>query len=149
MASLLDTNLRKKIQKRRHEERDHRIWRRLSAILWLDEGVAVAEVAARLGVSAKQIRRWLKSFQTHGLDGLCQLQYQGRIPRLNDSQIDELKQEIAKGQFHTAQHIVEWIGMRFKVCFSLSGVKDLLSRSRVCPPCWTTWTSIMLNWIPR
>ena len=66
-----------------------------------------------------------------------------------DSQIDELKREIAKGQFHAAQHIVEWIGKRFKVCFSLSGVKDLLSRSRVCPPCWTTWTSIMLNWIPR
>ena len=35
MASLLDTNLRKKIEKRRHEERDARIWRRLSAILWL------------------------------------------------------------------------------------------------------------------
>jgi hypothetical protein len=35
MASLLDTNLQKKIEKRRHEERDARIWRRLSAILWL------------------------------------------------------------------------------------------------------------------
>lgn len=131
MESLLGTNLRKKIEKRRHEERDARIWRRLSALLWLDEGVTVEEVAARLGVSSKQIRRWLKSFQAHGLDGLCQLHYQGRISRLNDSQIDELKQEIAKGQFHTAQHIVEWIDKRFKVHFSLSGVKDLLSRMGV------------------
>jgi transposase len=131
MGSLLDTNLRKKLEKRRRQERDARIWRRLTALLWLDDGLTVDEVAARLDVGSKQIRRWLKIFQRQGLDGLCQLHYQGRVPRLNNTQIDELKQEIAKGQFRTTLQIADWILERFNVPYSQSGVKDLLNRSGV------------------
>src|SRR5437588_8050536 len=90
MSFELDANLRKKIEKRRRQERDARIWRRLTAILWLAEGATGEEVAARLGVSARQVRKWLKAFRTHGLDALCELRYQGRVPRLNDAQLDEL-----------------------------------------------------------
>ena len=100
-------------------------------MLWLDDGLTVDEVAARLDVGSKQIRRWLKIFQRQGLDGLCQLHYQGRVPRLNDTQIDELKQEIAKGQFRTTLQIADWILERFNVPYSQSGVKDLLNRSGV------------------
>src|SRR3954464_11922111 len=99
MSLELDTNLRKKIEKRRREERDVRIWRRLTALLWLGEGVTEAEVAARLDVSSRQVRQCLRTFRTYGLDVLCELHYQGRVPRLKDAQVDELKQEIAKGQF--------------------------------------------------
>jgi transposase len=128
MSLALDINLRKKIEKRRREEREARIWRRLSAILWLADGVSVADVAARLEVCTKQIRKWLKLFNDGGLDALCDLHYKGRTSRLNDTQIDELKQEIAKGLFHTAQQIVTWIDKRFQVHYSESGVKDLLKR---------------------
>jgi transposase len=128
MSIELDSNLRKKIEKRRREERDVRIWRRLTALLWLAEGVTEEEVAARLGVTARQGRKWLKTFRTHGLDALCELHYQGRVPRLNDARVDELKQEIAKGRFRTAQQIADWIEKRFQVRFSESGVKELLKR---------------------
>jgi hypothetical protein len=83
MAFELDPHVRKKIEKRRREERGLRIWRR------------------------RQVRKWLRIFRTHGLDALCELRYQGRVPRLNDAQCDELKQEIAKGQFRTARQITE------------------------------------------
>jgi transposase len=128
MAFALDTLLRKKIEKRRREERDVRIWRRLSALLWLSEGATVEEVAARLGVCTRQVRKWLNTFRRHGLDALCELHYQGRVPRLDDTQIDELKQEIAKGLFRTAQQIADWIKQRFQVHYSVSGVKELLKR---------------------
>jgi transposase len=131
MKSLLDTLLRKKIQKQRHEERDARIWRRLTVLLWLDDGITVEEVATRLDVCTKQIRRWLKIFLIQGLDGLRQLHYHGRVPRLSDSQINELKQEIAKGRFRTIAQIGEWIVERFNVRFSQSGVKDMLNRNGV------------------
>jgi transposase len=128
MPFKLDTIERKKIEKRRQGERDMRIWRRMSALLWLAEGETAKEVAARLGVSARQVRKWLKTFRTHGLGALCKLRYQGRASQLNDSQISELKQEIAKGQFHTARQIADWINKRFAVQYSESGVKDLLKR---------------------
>src|SRR6202020_2436822 len=124
----LDTILRKRIEKRRRQEGDVRIWRRLSAILWMAEGTTAEEVAARLGVCAKQVRKWLKTFRTYGLDALCELHYKGRTPRLNDAQCDELKQEIAKGNFRTARQIADWINNRFGIEYSESGVKELLKR---------------------
>jgi transposase len=126
MSFELDPNLRKKIEKRRREERDSRIWRRLSAILWLDKGITAEEVAARLGICSRQVRKWLKTFRNQGLDTLCELRYQGRVPQLNDTQRAELKLEIAKGQFCTARQIADWINQRFAVQYSESGVKDLL-----------------------
>lgn len=131
MSVELDVNLRKKIENRRREERDARIWRRLSAILWLAEGITAEEVASRLGVTSRQVRKWLKLFRTRGLDGLCQLHYQGRVPWLDDAQIEELKAEIAKGTFHMAQQIIDWIDKRFQVKYSPSGVKELLKRINV------------------
>jgi transposase len=128
MSFELDPNLRKKIEKRRREERDSRIWRRLSAILWLDKGITAEEVAARLGICSRQVRKWLKTFRNQGLDTLCELRYQGRVPQLNDSQRAELKLEIAKGHFCTARQIADWINQRFAVQYAESGVKDLLKR---------------------
>src|SRR6266487_2803937 len=128
MSLQLDTIQRKKIEKLRQAERDMRIWRRLSALLWLNDGETAEAVARRLGVTARQIRKWLKTFRTHGLQGLCELHYRGRVPQLNDAQVGELKQEIAKGQFRTARQIADWIDQRFKVQYSESGVKELRKR---------------------
>jgi len=131
MSFELDANLRQKIEKRRRQERDARIWRRLSALLWLGDGATAEEVAARLGISARQVRKWLKMFRTQGLDALCQLHYQGRVAQLDDAQIDECKQEIAKGQFHSARQMADWVEKRFQVRYSESGVKELLKRMGV------------------
>jgi transposase len=128
MTVKLDVNERKKIEKRRRNERDARISRRLSALLWLDEGVTIEEVAKRHGISARQVRKWLKTYRLHGLDGLCKLHYKGRKCQINDAQTAELKEEIAKGQFHTALQIVDWIDKHFGVRYSESGVKELLNR---------------------
>src|SRR3954447_20274470 len=118
MSVQLETKQRKKIDKLRQGERDMRIWRRLSALLWLDEGETEEEVARRLGVTARQIRKWLKTYRTEGLQGLCELHYRGRVAQVNDAQVEELKQEIAKGPFHTARQIADWIEQRFKVRYS-------------------------------
>jgi transposase len=128
MTVKLDVNLRKKIEKRRREERDARISRRLNAILWLADGVTIEEVANRLGISARQVRKWLKTYDVHGLDGLCELHYKGRKCQLDNAQTAELKQEIAKGQFNTALQIVDWIDKHYQVRYSESGVKELLKR---------------------
>jgi transposase len=114
----LDTILRKKIEKRRQAERDLRIWRRLSALLGLADGETAEGVAGRLGVTARQIRKWLKAFRTQGLEGLCELRYRGRVPHVNGAQVDELKQESAKGQFRTARPSADWIEARFAVRYS-------------------------------
>jgi transposase len=73
----LETLVRKKIEKFRRKERDARIHRRLSALLWLDEGRSAEEVAQLLDVCPKTIRNWIRLFQSAGLEALCSLEYTG------------------------------------------------------------------------
>ncbi len=73
----LDTLLRKKIEKRRRNEKDARIHRRLSALLWLNKGYSCEDVADLLDVCPRTVRNWLALFRDQGLDALCSLQYDG------------------------------------------------------------------------
>jgi transposase len=73
----LATLLRKKIEKRRREQKDARIHKRLSALLWLNKGYAPEEVADLLDVCPRTVSNWVSLFQEKGLDALCTLEYKG------------------------------------------------------------------------
>ena len=73
---------RKDISDRRRNAQDRRIYQRLSAVLWSDDGRTREEVAELLGVSTRQVGQWLRIFRNKGLDELCTLHYQGDPGRL-------------------------------------------------------------------
>jgi transposase len=119
---------RKEISDRRRQAQDRRIYQRLSAVLWSDDGRTREEIAQLAGVSTRQVGQWFRIFRNKGLDELCTLHYQGDPGCLGPSQIKRLKQEIATGVFHNADQIRTWIEATFGVTYSASGVKDLLRR---------------------
>ena len=59
----LSRSERKKIEKRRNQESDKRIFRRLSALLGLDGGCSQEEVARFLGTTSRTVRRWKKTYR--------------------------------------------------------------------------------------
>jgi len=124
----LSAKQRQEIQDRRRQAGDRRIYQRLSALLWIDEGRTRDEVAALLGVSSRQVGDWLRIFRNQGLDWLCTLHYRGDPGRLRPAQVERLRQEIARGTFHNAEQVRAWIQEQFGVTYSASGVKDLLHR---------------------
>ncbi len=124
----LSAKQRQEIQDRRRQAGDRRIYQRLSALLWIDEGRSREEVAALLGLSSRQVGDWLRIFRNQGLDELCTLHYRGDPGRLRPAQVEQLKQEIAKGVFHNAEQVRVWIEENFGVSYSVTGVKDLLHR---------------------
>jgi transposase len=73
----LPTLVRKKVEKLRRKEKDARIHKRLSALLWLDKGYSPDEVADLLDVCPRTIKNWLALFGAGGLELLCRLDYQG------------------------------------------------------------------------
>ena len=73
----LDTPSRKKIEKRRREQKDARLHQRLSALLWLNQGYSTDEVAELLDVCPRTVRNWVALFQEKGLEALCSLEYKG------------------------------------------------------------------------
>jgi transposase len=124
----LTAQQRQDISERRRQADDRRIFQRLSALLWIDEGRTREEVAELLGVSSRQVGDWLRIFRNKGPDELCTLHYRGDPGRLRPAQVERLRQEIAKGAFHNADQVRAWIEEQFGVAYSASGVKDLLHR---------------------
>lgn len=76
-AFALDTLLRKKLEKLRRQEKDVRIHKRLSALLWLNKGYSPEQVADLLDVCPRTVTNWVTLFQAEGLQALCTLEYQG------------------------------------------------------------------------
>jgi transposase len=119
---------REDISDRRRHAPDRRIYQRLSAVLWVDDGRTREEIADLLGVSTRQVGQWLRIFRNKGLDRLCTLHYQGDPGRLRPAQVERLKQEIATGAFHNAEQVRTWVHDTLGVASSISGIKDLLRR---------------------
>jgi transposase len=119
---------RKDISDRRRNAQDRRIYQRLSAVLWSDDGRTREEIAELVGVSTRQVGQWLRIFRNKGLDQLGTLHYQGDPGRLGPAQVKQLEQEIEKGEFHNSDRIRIGIETTFGVTYSASGVKDLLRR---------------------
>jgi transposase len=124
----LNAKIRQEIRERRRQASDRRIFQRLSALLWIDQGRTREEVADLLGVTSRQVGDWLRIFRNKGLDELCTLHYRGDPGRLRPAQVEQLRQEIAKGGFHNAEQVRSWIEEQFGVTYSTGGVKDLLHR---------------------
>src|ERR1700722_7050739 len=106
---------RKEIEELRRKANDRRLFQRLSALLWIDEGCTREEVGHRLGVTSRQVGDWLRIFRKKGLKELCTLHYKGDPGKLKPAQIDKLKEEIAKGAFHSALQVSTWIKDTFGV----------------------------------
>ena len=119
---------RNDIGDRRRNAQDRRVYQRLSAVLWSDEGRSREVIADLLGVSTRQVGPWLRIFRNKGLDELCTLHYRGDPGRLGPAQVERLKQEIAKGVFHNAEQVRTRVEQTWGVAYSISGLKDLLRR---------------------
>ena len=65
-AFRLDPEDRKQIEKRRKKEKDSRIYTRYLALLWLDDGKSIEEVAVLLDRDPSTLRKWLKLFKKKG-----------------------------------------------------------------------------------
>lgn len=128
MERLLESSVRQEVARRRRRTQDKRVAQRLSALLWVDDGRTQGRAAELLGVTTRQVRKWLRLFRTRGLDALCTLQYQGGHGKLRLAQVERLKEEVATGRFLSAQQICDWVQDTFQATYSARGMRDLLHR---------------------
>ena len=124
----LSAKQRQEIERRRRQAKDRPVYQRLCALLWIDQGQTRQQVANLLGVTSRQVGEWLRIFRNKGLDQLCTLHYRGDPGLLKPAQVEQLKQEVAKGVFHSAEQARVWIKDHFGVRYSPTGIRDLLRR---------------------
>jgi transposase len=128
MTLVLDASVRKEIIARRRHTLDKRVADRLSALLWVADCRTQQEAALLLGVTARQVRKWLSLYRTGGLDGLCSLRFQGDPGNLSCAQVERLKQEVSTGRFLAARQVADWVADTFHVAYTDRGMRNLLHR---------------------
>jgi transposase len=124
----LSAKQRQEIERRRRAAKDRPVYQRLCALLWIDQGQTRQQVANLLGVTSRQVGEWLRIFRNKGVDQLCTLNHRGDPGLLKPAQVEQLKQEVAKGAFHSAEQARVWIKDHFGVSYSPTGIRDLLRR---------------------
>jgi transposase len=128
MEFSLDKKLRHKIDDLLRSSIPAKVQKRLFALLWLDDGKSVEEVAALLHLCTRSVRDWLRIFRNKGFDALLVLHYKGDSGDLTPAQIEQLKAEIKTGKFHCARQVQGYLEQTFQTAYSLSGTKRLLQR---------------------
>jgi transposase len=108
--------------------------RRHRAIQLLEEGLAPVEVARKLDVDRRSVRRWRASFEAHGAAALAAKPVPGRPPKLKLSQREDLERCLLKGAtafgYHTdlwtCPRVADLIGRRFRVRYHVDHIGRLL-----------------------
>jgi len=115
--------------------------RRLRAIELLRQGLQPHEVASRLGVDRRSVRRWNRAHRQGGASALNSKPVPGRPPKLSAEQRGELVNLVLQGplahgfqtDLWTCQRIAELIRRRFGVRYHPDHLGRLLHRCGLSP----------------
>jgi len=108
--------------------RDKRQADRVKAVIALSKGWSPAHVAEILLFDEKTSRHYFQRYQQGGSRALLDDSYCGTEPKLDEHQIRELEQHLETHLLPDAKAVVAHIKRQYSVCYSVSGVTDLLHR---------------------
>ncbi|MBI4750194.1 MAG: IS630 family transposase [Acidobacteria bacterium] len=108
--------------------------RRLGAILALDQGIRIEEVAKLSGVTVETVAEWVKRFLVGGIRGLMAKKAPGRPGKLTPKQKAEVKAMVVagpkaagfEGGCWRTPMIQDWIKRRFGVMYNVHYLSELL-----------------------
>lgn len=102
--------------------------RRAHAILLLDDGMAVPDVARVLYLDDGTIYQWYERWRSGGAVRLTEFGWQGSVPRLSSGQMNELVKLLTERVYTGTAEIIALVEARFLVAFSRSGMIKMLAR---------------------
>jgi transposase len=108
--------------------------RRHKAISLLEEGWMPVEVARKLGVDRRSVRRWRAAFERTGEDGLAAKPSPGRPPKLDSEERETLEHFLLQGprtlgyptDLWTCARVAAVIRRKFKVRYHVDHIGRLL-----------------------
>ena len=78
-------------------EKDGRVRQRLMAMKFIFQGQTIPQVARRMDIAERPLRKWLHRFNKEGAKGLSDAPRPGQPPKINTKQIAKFKQRIRQG----------------------------------------------------
>jgi len=124
-------------------EKDGRVRQRLRAMKFISQGQTIPQVAKRMDIAQRPLRKWLHRFNKHGPSGLCDTPRSGQPPKINTKQIEKFKRRIRQGVTEQdnicslrGKDLQKILQKEFNAQYSLGGTYFLLHRlgfSCLCP----------------
>ena len=125
--SLSKTQLAELEQKHR-KLRDKRQADRVKAVIALSKGWSAASISEILLFDEKTSRNYFNRYQQGGLAALLEDEHAGAPAKLTERQISTLQAYLEENVLPDAKTVIAYIKKQYDVCYSLSGVTDLLHR---------------------
>lgn len=123
------------LQARFDAESDVQLRLRLHALMDLQRGESIRQVAAKLGVGYRTLQGWVHWYRRDGLEALLERtpgqNAVGRPSRLNPQQIEALRRRAAEAPFATMQDVVDWVYVQWGVTYTLKGMYALCERRSI------------------
>ena len=124
-------------------EKDGRVRQRLRAMKFISLGQTIPQVAKRMDIAERPLRKWLHRFNKEGPSGLCDAPRSGQPPKINTKQIEKFKRRIRQGITEQdnvcslrGKDLQQILQKEFDAPYSLGGTYFLLHRlgfSCLCP----------------
>jgi len=124
-------------------EKDGRVRQRLRAVKFISQGQTIPQVAKRMDIAERPLRKWLHRFNKEGPSGLCDAPRSGQPPKINTRQIEKFKRRIRQGITEQdnvcslrGKDLQQILQKEFNARYSLGGTYFLLHRlgfSCLCP----------------
>jgi len=108
--------------------RDRRQADRVKAVIALAKGWSAAAIAEILLFDEKTSRQHFERYRQGGIDTLLNDNHPGAEPKLDEHQLQELDDYLEEHILPDAKAVIAHIKKQYGVCYSLSGVTDLLHR---------------------
>ncbi len=116
-------------------EKDGRVRQRLRAMKFISQGQTIPQVAKRMDIAERPLRKWLHRFNKRGPNGLCDAPRSGQPPKINTKQIEKFKRRIRQGVTEQdnvcslrGKDLQKILQKEFNAQYSLGGTYFLLHR---------------------
>ena len=128
-------HISKELKKLARQEKDPKIAVRIRAVYLALMGKTAEQIAENLGYCRRTVQRWLRQYNCYGLEGTKDTKGRGKKGRLNDDQIQWLRQKIDEGpkpedgiSVFYAKDIKRIIKKQFGIDYHLHSVQKLLKK---------------------
>jgi transposase len=105
-----------------------KIFVRYSIAIMKIKGYSNYQIADSLGISERTVSRANKAYLEKGIEELSIYKYEGRISKLNESQLKELESHIKIHLYVSAREIIEYVERTYKITLTTSGMRKVLKR---------------------
>lgn len=131
MLKISESDL-KEVKKRKKEERNIKIYRRLMFLEMKYEKQLNKYIAPLLDVSMETLSHWTAIFEEGSVSLLCKLNYEGRRVSVMQPYVEEIKSHVEKEQVTTLKSLKHWLKEELGIDVGVSWLQEFCKKNSIC-----------------